>query len=168
MAKLTEEQKQAVRNWAAEGASLNQIQDRLKQEFELALTYLDIRLLVAELGVKIQEKPKEEPAKMPAAASPPKQAADEDFADEAAEFEPAPPPAGPGAPKVTVTVDAIAIPGMLASGKTTFSDGKSAAWYLDELGRLGMKATEPGYKPPPSDIPVFQRELDLALKRAGF
>jgi hypothetical protein len=57
---------------------------------------------------------------------------------------------------------------MLASGQATFSDGKTASWYLDELGRLGMKAPEPGYKPPAADIPMFQRELDRALKRAGF
>jgi hypothetical protein len=169
MAKLTEEQKQGVRKWAADGASLNQIQDLLRQQHELALTYLDIRLLAAELGLKIQEKEKakEEPAQAPPIVNP-QSAVDDDLADEAGEFEPAPPPPGPGAAKVTVSVDAIAIPGMLASGKATFSDGKTAAWYLDEMGRLGMKAPEPGYKPPAGDVPVFQRELDLALKRAGF
>lgn len=172
MAKLTDEQKQAVRKWAADGASLNQIQDLLKQQHDLMLTYLDIRLLAAELGLKIQEKEKEkakeESAKAPPDARPPDQAAEDDLTDEAGAFEAASPPPGPGATKVAVTVDAIAIPGMLASGKATFSDGKTAAWYLDEMGRLGMKAPEPGYKPPPGDIPGFQRELDLALKRAGF
>jgi hypothetical protein len=171
MAKLTEEQKQAVKKWAADGASLNQIQDLLRQQHELALTYLDIRLLAAELGLKIQEKerekPKDEPAKAPTAANLPDQTAEDDFAGEPAEFETLP-PAGSGAANVSVTVDAIAIPGMLASGKATFSDRKTAAWYLDEMGRLGMKASEAGYKPPPGDIPAFQRELDLALKRAGF
>jgi hypothetical protein len=169
MAKLTNEQVEAVKRWVGEGANLNGIQDRLKTEHDLGLTYLDIRLMMAELGLKIQEKPKEAPPKeLPSASSAPQSAADETFAEEPAEF--APTEAGVGSAKVTVTVtvDAIAIPGMLASGKATFSDGKSAAWYLDELGRLGMKASEPGYKPPPGDVPVFQRELDLALKRAGF
>ncbi len=50
MATLTKEQEQAVAQWAAEGASLNDIQARLNSEFHVNLTYLDARLLVIELG----------------------------------------------------------------------------------------------------------------------
>ncbi len=166
MAKLTTEQDQAVRQWAADGANLNEIQDRLKREHDIMLTYLDARLLVAGLGLKLQEKPKEAPPK--AADAPAPQSPADDFADDAVEADVLP-PSGPGAGgRVTVKVDTIAIPGMLVSGKATFSDGKTASWYLDDMGRLGMNAPEAGYKPPAADIPVFQRELDVALKRAGF
>lgn len=163
MPKLTTEQDHAVRQWVADGANLNEIQDRLKREHEVTLTYLDARLLLAELGLKLVEKPREAPPKekeAPAAES-------RQPADEAVEVETLPPVGPPSGGKATVALDTIAIPGMLASGKVTFSDGKTASWYLDEMGRLGMNAPLPGYKPPPADIPVFQRELDQALRRAG-
>lgn len=172
MAQLTPEQEQSVRHWAAEGASLNDIQDRLRREFDVALTYLEARLMAVSLGVKVQEKKKEGPApdlKGPAAApagspgSAPPQAA-----GPAAEAEVIPPPAPAGSGKVNVSVDQLAIPGTMASGKAVFSDGKTVSWYLDQFGRLGLKAPEPGYQPPAADIPVFQRELDRALQRAGF
>ena len=146
---------------------MNEIQDRLKNVHDITLTYLDARLLVAGLGLKLQEKPREAPPKEKAAAAPAVPPAEDEFSDDAIEAEP-PAPAGPeGGGRATINMDTIAIPGMLASGKATFSDGKTASWYLDELGRLGMNAPEPGYKPPAADIPVFQRELDRALKRAG-
>ncbi len=167
MTKLTTEQDQAVRQWVAGGASLNEVQDRLKREHEVTLTYLDARLLLAELGLKLLEKPKEAPPKEKEAAAPEPQMPGDEFTGAAVEAETLPPVKSPGGGKATVVLDAIAIPGMLASGKVTFSDGKIASWYLDEMGRLGMNAPSPGYKPPPADIPVFQRELDLALKRAG-
>ena len=56
MPKLTQEQEQAVRQWAAEGANLNEIQDRLKSEHDLTLTYFEARMLVVDLDLKLQEK----------------------------------------------------------------------------------------------------------------
>lgn len=168
MAKLTKEQEQAVGEWAAEGAGLNEIQDRLKRLHDITLTYLDARLLVAGLGLKLREKPRENPPEekpYTPPASPPIHEESAGGAFEAETVAPSGPQTGGG---VTVRMDTIAIPGMLASGKATFSDGKTVSWYLDELGRLGMKAPEPGYKPPTADIPAFQRELDRALKQAGF
>lgn len=159
---LTSEQLAAVRQWAAEGATLNDLQARLKQQFGVSLTYLEARLLMVDLQVSVQDKPREkpaaeEPAPAPAlAAEAPPSPPDE---------EPAPAPAGGS---VTVTVDQLAIPGAMVSGRVTFSDGKTGAWYIDQMGRLGMRAPEQGYQPPPADIPVFQNELDRLLAQAGF
>jgi len=168
MPKLTNEQEQAVRKWAAEGANLNEIQDRLKSEHDLTLTYFEARMLVVDLDLKLQEKKRDTPAAEKTEAAPaddsPSETAD-DFTDEALEPEVIPPPASGGS--VKISIDQIAIPGTMASGKATFSDGKTASWYVDQMGRLGLNAPEPGYKPPAGDIPVFQRELDLALQRAG-
>jgi hypothetical protein len=165
MATLSKEQEQAVAQWAAEGATLNDIQARIKTDFDITMTYLDTRLLVTGLGVKLKEKKKDTPPEeKPAAAPPPAQA---DFAGEKPEAE-LMPPVGAGGGKVTVSVDQIATPGTMASGNATFSDGQSATWYLDQTGRLGLRAPTPGYQPPAADIPVFQQELDLALQRAGF
>ncbi len=169
MPKLTQEQEQAVRKWAAEGANLNEIQDRLKSEHDLTLTYFEARMLVVDFGLKLQEKKRDTPPAEKVEAAPadvsPSEAVD-DFSDEALEPEVIPPPASGGG-SVKISIDQIAIPGTMASGKATFSDGKTAAWYVDQMGRLGLNAPEPGYKPPAGDIPIFQRELDLALQRAG-
>jgi hypothetical protein len=157
---LTSEQLAAVRQWAAEGATLNDLQARLKQQFGVSLTYLEARLLMVDLQVSVQDKPREKPAaEEPAPAPAP-----------AAEAPPSPPddePA-PAGGSVTVTVDQLAIPGAMVSGRVTFSDGKTGAWYIDQMGRLGMRAPEQGYQPPPADIPVFQSELDRLLAQAGF
>ena len=172
MAKLTKEQEQAVRKWADEGANLNEIQSRLKSEHDVTLTYFDARMLVVDLGLKLQEKKRDTPAeekKEPAPSAPPMHETATDLSEDGAiEPEVMPPQGQPGAGKATVIVDQIAIPGTMASGKVTFSDGKTASWYVDQMGRLGLQAPEQGYKPPTADIPVFQRELDLALQRAGF
>jgi hypothetical protein len=156
MSQLTPDQLARVEAWAAEGANLNQIQDRLKTEFALVLTYLEARLLVAEVGVRLKDKERPvektaEPEPVPAKAEPAEDAA----------------AAGPTG-TVQLSVDAITVPGALASGKVTFSDGVAATWYVDQMGRLGLSGAPQGYQPPAGDVPVFQQQLDRALMQAGF
>ena len=67
-----------------------------------------------------------------------------------------------------MSVDQIARPGAIVSGKVTFSDGVKADWYLDQTGRLGLMSQQPGYRPPQSDLPQFQAALDAELTRLGF
>lgn len=153
MTDLSPDQQATVQQWATEGATLNDIQERLKTQFGLNFTYLDLRLLLVDLQVRLKDKPR--PAEPIVAATPP---APETAAQEAA-------PAGQG---VSVRVDEIAIPGSLISGKVTFSDGKTASWFIDQMGRPGMRSPEPGYQPPAGDMPKFQNELDRVLMEAGF
>ncbi|MGV3658980.1 MAG: hypothetical protein ACO1TE_02315 [Prosthecobacter sp.] len=173
MADLNPQQRQLVEQWAAEGASLNQIQDRLRTEWSVTLTYMETRLLIMELGVKIQDKPREKEAAPAPAPAPPQQPAAADVGDDAggdADVLPpegeAEPPAGGG--ELKVTVDEIPPPGALVSGKATFSDGNTIQWFMDQMGRFGMRGPTPGYQPPPQDIPLFQRELDTLLSMRGF
>ena len=80
MSQLSPEQLAHVEQWAAAGANLNQVQDRLKTEFGISLTYLDARLLMVDIGVRLQEKPREpmKPAETePPPAAPALPAADE-------------------------------------------------------------------------------------------
>jgi hypothetical protein len=84
MANLTPQQRQLVEQWAAEGASLNQIQDRLRSECATTLTYMETRLLIMELGVKIQDKPREVPPEEKPAPPPEPAVADEVVSEEAA------------------------------------------------------------------------------------
>lgn len=159
MSQLSPEQLAQVEAWAADGANLNQVQERLKTEFGINLTYLDARLLMLDVGVRIKDKPKE-PEK-PAEPEPAPAAEDWASTEEAAESE------TPVGGMIQMSADQIALPGALISGKVTFSDGVNASWFLDQMGRLGLNGAPQGYQPPPADVPQFQQTLDLLLQKAG-
>jgi len=144
--KLTDEQKTSLKQWAAEGASIADLQKRLKDDFEIAITYMDARFLVLDLGIEIVEATKEE-----------KKPQEEEILS-------APVPTG----AVTVTIDNIALPGALVSGKVTFSDGETGIWMLDQYGRPGLDADTPGYRPTPEDIVEFQKQLSELVRKNGY
>ena len=75
-----------------------------------------------------------------------------------------------GASKVAVSVDkATLIPGAVASGSVTFSDGVTGQWIVDQYGRPGFtKISQPGYRPSPADAQGFMQELSRALQQRGF
>ena len=165
MASLSPEQHKLIEQWAAEGANLNQIQDRLRTECYLTLTYMETSLLIMELGVKIKDKPREAPPEEKPQPAPQEAAPGTDsetpVADEVV------PATGPGG-AVKVTVDDHPTPGAIVSGKATFSDGKTVDWFMDQAGRFGLRGPAPDYQPHAADIPAFQRELDTQLSVRGF
>jgi hypothetical protein len=149
---LDETQKKKVAGWIDEGLKLADIQKRLETEFGLRVTYLDVRLLVDDLKLKPKDPiPPPKPAPSPAAE------------ESKLSLSPADAPAG----KVNVSVDQLARPGALVSGKVRFSDGKSAEWILDQAGRLGVVPAEKGYKPSPADLQEFQMALQSELQKQG-
>lgn len=160
---LTTEQKQEVAVWIEEGANLAEVQNRLGEKFDVRLTYMDTRFLIDDLKLTFKEPvvPVEPPAE-PAAEAPVVDAALEPVA------EPSLLAPESGAPSnVSVRVDSITRPGALVSGGVDFSDGKHAAWYLDQTGRLGMVPDEQGYRPPAADVAEFQRALERELAKLG-
>ena len=170
---LNEEQKKQVIQWINAGAKLAEIQSRLEKEFGARITYMEVRFLVDDLKV-LPKDPVETKAPTPpgkAVATPltaPNSAAASAPAKEIPlELEPEPALPG-GAGRVTVTVDNVVRPGAMISGNVTFSDGKSAGWYLDQMGRLGMAPMEKGYRPSPADVEEFQMALQDELARKGF
>jgi hypothetical protein len=142
---LTDEQLRAVSAWIEQGATLAEVQRRLKEECGVTLTYMDVRLLVDDLKLAIQDKtpPREAVERLEAAK-----------AEGELAREPAPAPGG-----VKVTMDSVTRASALASGQVTFSDGQSADWMLDQMGRLGLNPSTPGYRPSEADIMAFQQEL---------
>ena len=142
--KLTEDQKKQVAQWVAEGASLSDVQRRLKEECAVSITYMDVRFLVDDLQLQLKEQPKQSEAVERLAAA--KQEGDSERQ-------------GAPAAGVHVTMDAVTRASALASGKVTFSDGETADWMLDQTGRLGLNPTKPGYRPTEADVMAFQREL---------
>ena len=150
---LNEEQKQKVSGWIAEGVKLSDIQSRLGDECGVRLTYMEVRLLVDDLKLTpkdpVVEAPPEPPAVVPDAVLPENTQ-----------------PAVAG--KISLTADTLARPGTMVSGSVTFSDGKTASWYLDQTGRLGVVPAEQGYRPPEGDVEEFQKMLDQQLAKMGF
>jgi hypothetical protein len=169
MSSLTQEQLSQVEQWAADGATLNDVQTRLKNELGISLTYLEARLLMLDVGVRLKDKPREQPKpEDPSPAAPQDEVAEPGIPNEdESPVDVDDPQATPGG-AVTLTADQITTPGALISGKVTFSDGQTANWYLDQFGRLGLGGAPQGYQPPKGDIPQFQKQLDQLMQRAGF
>jgi hypothetical protein len=140
--KLTPDQIGSLKQRAAEGASMSDLQRHLKEEFGHTLTYMDTRFLILDLGIELVEEPKVEEKK---------------------EEKPAPIPTG----EVTVTMDTLTLPGAMVSGKVTFSDGETAIWMLDQTGRPGLDPDTPGYRPTQEDILEFQQQLRALIQKSG-
>jgi hypothetical protein len=155
---LDEAQRQKVAEWIAAGATISQIQSRLASELGLKLTYMEVRFLVDDLKLT------------PKDPDPPKVAAPVAETAKPADKKSTPPPAGsPGMPGgVSVTVDQLARPGAIVSGKVAFSDGQQADWHLDQTGRLGVVTKQQGYKPSAADVQQFQAALQSEIARMGF
>lgn len=189
---LTPEQKQAVASWVAAGDNLSAVQKKLAEQFQIAMTYRDVRFLVDDLDLALKDPaPKVDtsdvtkaqpaaPGARPPAAAPEKKG----FLDKAkeklglggAEEEEALPPEEefaddtlPPAGGVSVEIDKVnLIPGALASGTVTFSDGVTGKWIVDNQGRPGFtQISQPGYRPSAADAQAFMQELSRAFQERG-
>ncbi len=138
---LSDDQKNAIRQWAEDGATMADIQKQMNEQWQIRVTYMDTRFLILDLGITLKPEVKEEPKK------------EEPVLDEAE-----------AVGGVQVTQDEIVIPGMMFSGKVRFSDGEKALWYVDNTGRLGLDPDTAGYRPVQEDIMAFQNELKQMLR----
>ncbi|MBQ9836241.1 MAG: hypothetical protein IJO34_08015 [Akkermansia sp.] len=148
--KLSPEQLDMVRRWAAQGVDLNGIQKNLVAECGVHMTYMDVRFLLLDYGIEIAKAtaPAPAPAPQPAAPAP---AAEESVAE--------PTPTMGGKPEVTL--DELQIPGTLLSGKAIFPSGVKGAWQIDQMGRFGW--SELSGKPSTAELQAFQFELTQLL-----
>ncbi len=142
--KLTPEQVTSLKQRAAEGASMSDLQRHMKEDFGHTLTYMDTRFLILDLGIELIEEKKAEEKKE--------------------ELKPAPTPTG----AVNVTMDTLTLPGAMVSGKVTFSDGETAIWMLDQTGRPGLDPDTPGYRPSQEDLMEFQVQLRALIEKSGY
>ena len=163
---LDDAQKTAVRQWIEEGQKLSEIQNRIESQFGLRITYMEARFLLDDLkvapkdGAPAHEEVPAETDKATGSAQPEEEDVSGSMAGED--------PGLPGGGSASVTVDQLARPGAMISGKVTFSDGKAAEWYLDQMGRLGVSAAEEGYKPSQADLVAFQSDLQRQLAKMGY
>jgi hypothetical protein len=160
---LDEAQRKTVAGWVAEGLKLSEIQNRIASELGIRVTYMEVRLLVDDLKLTPKDA---EPPKVPASALAKPTAP--------APANPLSEPATAAAAKgsepggVSLSVDQIARPGAVVSGKVTFTDGNKAEWYFDQSGRLGLVSQKAGYRPPPADLQQFQAALETELAKLGY
>jgi hypothetical protein len=159
---LDDTQRKKVAGWIAEGMKLSEIQNRLAADFGMRMTYMDVRFLVDDLKLtpKDIEPPKPAAPAPTLAATPPPPSP----LNPAAQNPPAPTAATGG---VSVVVDQLTRVGAVVSGKVTFSDGKTADWYIDQTGRLGLAPQQAGYRPAAADVQQFQAALEAELGRLG-
>ena len=185
---LTPEQKQTVAAWVAAGDNLSTVQKKLSEHFKISMTYMDVRFLVDDLDLALKDAAPKVDANdvskspLPAASkakSPGTQAgpavADQEVPDdlddgELAEDANAFPEDAPAGGNVRVEVDKVnLIPGAMASGSVTFSDGVTGKWIVDNYGRPGFtEVSQPGYRPSPADGQAFMQQLSAALQKQGF
>lgn len=143
MSKISPEQLDMVRAWAAQGIDLNGIQKNLVSECNLHLTFMDVRFLLLDNGIEIATTPEPAPKEEPPAAP----------AEEA--------PVADGKP--VVTLDELYLPGALVSGKVVFPSGTRCAWQIDRMGCFGW--IEQTASPTPDELQAFQFELTQLLRK---
>ncbi|HNR69952.1 MAG TPA: hypothetical protein PLV05_02710 [Verrucomicrobiota bacterium] len=161
-------QRTKVAEWIEQGLKLSEIQSRLASEMGVRLTYMEARLLVDDLKLTPKDaEPSEvvESALVDATRGAPPEAAQARGNPQSAAPESA--LTGGSSGNVAVSVDQVARPGAMVSGKVTFSDGNTAAWQFDELGRLALAPSQAGYRPSPADVEKFQMALDAELNKLG-
>lgn len=131
-----------------EGVKLTEIQTMLVDELDCKMTFLELRLLAAELEDVdwSQFDPQE------------KKADDEnnDAADAAAAEA-----AGTGETKVEIS--RLARPGAMMHGTVSFASGASAEWIIDQMGQLGLDKVQG--EPTQDDLTAFQDELRKMLQQ---
>ena len=157
---ITPQQEALVRAWAAEGATLSDIQTRLADECGLRLSYLDTRFLLLDLKVDLVEKTKKDP--------PPRNLESgysAGFGSPAGGAGERSEPEGvPGASTLTVDLARIQRPGFAASGSVTCSDGVKGEWGIDNYGRLALAFPDnKGYRPSAADQQAFMQQLRSLL-----
>ena len=180
---LEDRQKDLVRQWAAEGAGLSEIQRRIKDELGISMTYMDVRFLMLDIHAEVKDKP--EPKQAPPSPSKDVSAPPSDDGEDETSLEDTgetakpsngqldeddgytPPDMNGG--NVKVELDRVVRAGAIASGSVTFSDGVTGNWYVDQMGRLGItKVSKPGYQPSREDIEAFQMELQAKLANGAY
>ena len=181
---LNDSQKDMVRQWAAEGAGLSEIQRRIKEEFGISMTYMDVRFMMLDLHADVKDKPEPKSAEEGTGKreqergngeaetdndrQTDKPSNGQTAEDDESEADGYTPPGMDGG-NVTVELDRVVRAGAIASGSVTFSDGVTGSWYVDQMGRLGLtKVSKPGYQPSREDIEAFQMELQTKLAGGAY
>jgi hypothetical protein len=124
MINLNAEQKACVGSWVEEGMGLSDIQKRLKADFDIGLTFMDVRFLVSDLRLQLKSEDKKKPELDDMESD------SHDTVQSDGDFDNPDTLGDEGSGGVTVEIDKVVRPGAAASGSVTFSDGKKAGWHV--------------------------------------
>ncbi|MGL4854492.1 MAG: hypothetical protein ACRC37_04490 [Lentisphaeria bacterium] len=134
------EQNQLIASEIAKGTSLSDIQKILLEKANVNITYMDLRLLVADLE-NLQWQNDNTIIKEPETLK-------EEINDG----------------RCHISISDIVNPNYAISGSTTFPSGIQADWWIDHYGRPGLNING-DTEPSPEDLAAFQTELQIALKK---
>ena len=164
---LSDTQKVIVTQWVQDGRSLAEVQRSLREDFDISLTYMDVRFLVDDLDVSMPE-PKADSESKSELETTSESEQGVDSSDSLAIDPEIVSDDNVSASGVSVDVDAIMRPGSLVSGTVRFSDGVSLGWQLSASGQLGLiPGDDPEYRPDPEDVQSFQTQLEEVLRKKG-
>lgn len=127
------------------GNSLSDVQQMVNEKFKTKFSYMEIRIMAAELENIDWSKNDPAPAEKPADK----------------EIDPAAAP-GASAGGTVVEVSKLVRPGAAMSGTVKFASGASATWLLDRSGGLGFD--DVNGEPTEEDTKLFLEELRRVLQ----
>ena len=164
---LSPEQLNQVRDWVREGKTLAQVQDLIRGELAVSMTYMEVRFLIddLELDLVVPEKKGEKEGHI-SSESGKSDVLDLPESGAVTSRSMGPEEDLPGG-GVTVELSLLTKPGALIHGSVTFSDGETSEWQLDQLGRLGLTPSRKGYQPSQEDVQEFQTQLSAMLQQQG-
>ncbi len=128
------------------GQSLSQIQDLLKDEYQHKLTFLELRLLAAEVETIDWKSFEETPEEIDKEKDTPADKQNEAQATDGV---------------TQIEESSLVRPGSLTHGTVTFMSGAKAEWILENNGRLGLDKVVG--KPTENDLADFQVKLQSML-----
>jgi hypothetical protein len=153
-----QELRQVITDLLKQGQSLSDIYDHVTKERGHQMTFLDLRLLIADLNVQLPEEEDDEPPAPPPPAGEQKEVA---LPPGARRPEPTEAPAG----ATSLSVDSVTRPGVAMSGQYTTRSGAKGSWFMDAYGRVGLEAAAGSAKPSTEDMAELQQELGDVLRR---
>lgn len=130
----------------SDGIKLPEIQEILKKEYKTPMTFLDLRILAAELE-DVDWK----------SHDPTKDEQNEESDDKSPE---------PGDGTTTIEISKLIRPGAIANGSVKFGSGATADWMLTHMGQLSLDNNVG--EPTPEDLQDFQTKLQEELSQSRF
>ena len=127
-----------------QGLTLNEIHKILSSEHSVKMTFMELRLLSADIENMDWSK-----------FDPKKEEDEEEATSEKAELVPQ--------DETQIEVSNIQRPGTMASGNVTFLSGIKGEWYLDQYGALGLNLEDESQQPSEEDMHDFQQSLQSIL-----
>ncbi len=143
-----EERNRIIAEQLNEGHSLSEIQKLLAEEYDVNITYLDLRMIASELSVDWSKQEDVPHAGHDTSGN----------GTVLGEQQQAPPA------RTKVTVSKVARPDAAVSGTVEFASGAKGQWFVDHMGRLAVSPEEGSSKPTEEDIQEFQEELQNTLR----